>query len=222
MASLVAPINPTTRVLDLGSGYGGAARQLAKTHGCHVTCLNISEVENLRNIQMNKEALQEHQIAVKDGSFEMLPFGDGSFDLVWSQDAFLHSGNRSAVLAEIDRVLVKENGKVIFSDFMTQDNASPEELGPILDRLHLESLGSLDFYRKAFEGRGFRDLGFEDHTTQMRIHYKQVLQELLRQGTILDGKISNHYVQNMTKGLNAWIHGAETGTVIWGIMRFGR
>src|SRR5690606_35134166 len=54
MASKVE-ITPETKVLDIGSGYGGAARYLAKTYGCQVTCLNLSEVENKRNREFNKE-----------------------------------------------------------------------------------------------------------------------------------------------------------------------
>ena len=34
------------RVLDLGSGKGGAARWLAKTYGCHVTCFNLGQKQN--------------------------------------------------------------------------------------------------------------------------------------------------------------------------------
>ncbi|KAF6232062.1 hypothetical protein HO173_009656 [Letharia columbiana] len=36
MAALLAPITSATRILDLGSGYGGAARYLARTYGCKV------------------------------------------------------------------------------------------------------------------------------------------------------------------------------------------
>ena len=42
-------IVPESRVLDIGSGYGGAARYLSQTFHCSVTCLNLSEVENERN-----------------------------------------------------------------------------------------------------------------------------------------------------------------------------
>ena len=40
-----------------------------------------------------------------DGSFEDLPFQDKAYDLVWSQDAFLHSGDRVRVLEEAVRVM---------------------------------------------------------------------------------------------------------------------
>ncbi|MGD8795705.1 MAG: class I SAM-dependent methyltransferase, partial [Thiohalophilus sp.] len=36
------------KVLDIGAGYGGAARYLAKTFGCKVVALNLSEKENER------------------------------------------------------------------------------------------------------------------------------------------------------------------------------
>ena len=38
-------LNTTTKVIDLGCGYGSSARYLADNHGCHVTGTNISEKE---------------------------------------------------------------------------------------------------------------------------------------------------------------------------------
>ena len=48
-------LNTDTKLLDLGSGYGGAARYLAKNFGCHVTCLNLSSNQNERNRALNKK-----------------------------------------------------------------------------------------------------------------------------------------------------------------------
>ncbi|WP_329812578.1 SAM-dependent methyltransferase, partial [Streptomyces sp. GSL17-113] len=42
-----------SRVLDLGSGFGGSARYLAETFGCTVQALNLSEVENQRHKELN-------------------------------------------------------------------------------------------------------------------------------------------------------------------------
>lgn len=55
MAETLGNINTETKLLDIGAGYGGAARYLAETFGCSVTALNLSEKENARNRQLNAE-----------------------------------------------------------------------------------------------------------------------------------------------------------------------
>ena len=91
MASMVRQLGPSTRVLDIGSGYGGSARYLFHHYGCHVACLNLSDVQNARNRDFNAGSKCSLAINVVDGSFEDIPVTDESFDVVWSQDAILHS-----------------------------------------------------------------------------------------------------------------------------------
>src|SRR5690606_18339142 len=91
IAKLLPPMSSATRVLDLGAGYGGAARYLAKTFGCRVAALNLSETENDRHREMNRGAGLDRLIEVVDDSFEDIPFEDATFDVAWSQDAILHS-----------------------------------------------------------------------------------------------------------------------------------
>ena len=90
MASLL-DIDENHRILDLGAGYGGAARYLAKTYSCRVSCLNISKKQNAINIQRNQEQGLTNFINVQEGSFEQLPYSNFSFDVIWSQDAIFHS-----------------------------------------------------------------------------------------------------------------------------------
>lgn len=224
MASLIAPITSAMRILDLGSGYGGAARHLAKTYGCAVCCFNLSEVENERNRKMIQDEGLGHLVSVREGSFEdlrMLP--EGGFDVVWSQDAFLHSGDRKAVVRGIDRVLVKKGGTVVFTDPMAANGVDQRELGPILERLSLESMGEVDSYRHLFEEVGlFLDTGFVDLTQHMEVQYGRVLRELEDRERELKGEISDEYVGNMKVGLKNWVEGARNGKLCWGILRFGR
>ena len=98
IAQTLKTIDRNSRVIDLGAGYGGAARYLAKTYGCQVYCLNLSEVQNQRNRQLNQEQGLGNLVEVKQGSFEEIPYPDDSFDIVWSQDAILHSGDRRGCL----------------------------------------------------------------------------------------------------------------------------
>ena len=219
MPDLLGELAPRQRVLDLGAGYGGAARYLAGTFGCSVVALNLSEVENARNRENNRAQQLDHLIDVVDGSFEEVPFEDGYFDVVWSQDAFLHSGDRAQVIREAARVL-KPGGIFIFTDPMQTDDCPEGVLQPILDRIHLETLGSPDFYREQCAQAGLLEIGFEDHTPQLARHYGRVLRETKRLQPELEEIISRDYIERMKRGLQHWVDGGRSGYLCWGIFRF--
>ncbi|MGW5646159.1 glycine/sarcosine N-methyltransferase [Saccharopolyspora sp. NPDC003752] len=210
-------ITPDTRILDIGSGYGGAARHLAATYGCKVSCLNLSEVENARNLEFTRAAGLDELIEVKDGSFEDIPFQDNAFDIVWSQDAILHSGDRERVLEEVSRVL-KGGGSFIFTDPMAADGAKQKDLGPILDRLNLETMGSPGFYRRELARLGLQNFDFEDLTEFLAVHYGRVLEVLESREAELADRISDEYRTKMKTGLKNWVAGGKAGNLSWGII----
>jgi sarcosine/dimethylglycine N-methyltransferase len=217
MAAQAGPLNDK-HVLDLGSGYGGAARVLAKEHGARVTCLNLSAVENERNRALTRDAGLDNKIMVVDGSFDSIPFEGGTFDVVWSQDAILHAPDRCAVLDEMARVL-KPGGSFIFTDPMQADTLrDTEALRPIYDRIHLPDLASFGFYRQELAERGFQEVSIEELTRHMRTHYARIGEELDARRDELDA--SEAFVNRMLKGLGHWVSGAEGGLLAWGIMHF--
>jgi sarcosine/dimethylglycine N-methyltransferase len=220
VATRLGNITQQTRVLDIGSGYAGAARFLAKAFGCRVTALNLSEVENDRARELNVQQGLGDAIEVVEGAFESLPFDDGSFDVVWSQDAILHSGDRARVVAEAARVLVA-GGQFVFTDPMQADDCPDGVLQPILDRIHLTSLGSPAAYRQMAAGTGLTEVNYETLTGHLVTHYTRVLQEVDQQGDGLDG-ISADYLARMKKGLRHWIDGGERGHLEWGIFHFSK
>jgi len=219
MASKLARLGRDVRVLDIGAGYGGAARYLAKTFGCHVVALNLSAVENERNRQMNREQGLDHLIEVVDGSFEDIPFPDASFDCVWSQDAILHSGNRMRVLQEAVRVM-KPGAELVFTDPMQADDCPAGVLQPILDRIHLQTLGSPGFYTGTLTDLGLEDLGYEDQRHQLVNHYGRVLAETQHREDELAQVVRRDYIARMKKGLGHWVDGGRNGYLAWGIFHF--
>jgi len=212
-------LNPATRVLDVGAGYGGAARWLAREFGCSVTCLNLSEAQNTRNRGMSAEQRLTDRIEVVDGSFEEIPSADGVFDLAWSQDAILHSGRREQVLKELDRVL-KPGAEFIFTDPMQADDCPQGVLQPVLERIHLDSLGSVSFYRQQAQQLGWEELSLFDLTPQLVTHYTRVRQELEKRRQQLSGKVSETYMERMIQGLGHWIDAGKSGYLSWGILHF--
>lgn len=219
LAKCLGEIGPQHKVLDIGSGYGGAARYLADTFGCTVTALNLSEKENERARQCNLDRGLNDKITVVDGSFESIPTDDQSFDIVWSQDAILHSGNRENVLQEVTRVL-KPGGRFVFTDPMQTDDCPEGVLDPVLDRIHLSTLGSPKFYRDSLSANGLTEVSFEEHSRQLVNHYRSVLQETKRRQQELERMVSSEYIQRMKNGLVHWIEGGEKGHLCWGIFVF--
>ena len=175
MANLLT-LNQSTRVLDIGAGYGGSARYLTKTSNCYVDCLNLSETQNQRNHKLNQQHGLSDKIRVIEGNFEAIPLENEQYDIVWSQDAILHSGNRRQVLAEVYRVL-KPGGEFIFTDPMQSDDCPKGVLQPVLDRIHLDSMGSIGFYTFTAEQLGFEKIQIIEMIEQLVNHYSHVLQK---------------------------------------------
>ncbi|PWR01716.1 SAM-dependent methyltransferase [Meridianimarinicoccus roseus] len=207
-------------VLDLGAGYGGAMRKLVKKTGAQAVCLNISETQNDYNRAKIREAGLGDAITVRHGVFEDVPEEDGTFDVVWSQDAFLHSDQRGKILAEAFRVL-KPGGTLIFTDPMQADDVAPGTLQPVYDRLQLNDLGSMQFYRQAAEVAGFALVEQEDLLENLRTHYARVLEELQsNEDKLRDAGASLEYLGKMATGLQNWITAADDGHLAWGIQVF--
>ncbi len=218
MASLLE-LNSQRNVLDIGAGYGGAARYLAQQFGCPVTCLNLSEVQNERNREKNFEQGLNHTIKVVTGDFENLPEGDNTFDVIWSQDAILHSGNRAKVLQEVSRVL-REGGDFLFTDPMQSDDCPPNVLQPVLDRIHLDSLGSPQFYRQTAQQLGLVEIEFVDLSVHLVNHYSHILRSIEQNPEAAIRVSGQDYIERMKVGLNHWIDAGRNGYLTWGIFHF--
>ena len=221
VASKVDFLSKADRVLDLGAGYGGAGRYLATRFGCEVDCLNLSDVQNERNRQLTRAAGLSDRVHVVHANFESVPGPDARYDVVWSQDAILHSGARGRVLSEVARVL-KPGGHFVFTDPMQTDDCPPDVLQPVLDRIHLDSLASPGFYRKHLAALGFEEVDFDQMTDQLRNHYDRVRRVLEARREEMTERCGPDYVTRMLEGLGHWVNGADRGHLTWGILHFRR
>ena len=219
MAARLPRLDRTSRVIDLGAGYGGAARYLARTVGCHVTALNLSAKENARCRAMSEIAGLADRITVVEGSYEEILLPDESIDVVWSQDAILHSGRKDKIFAEVSRVL-RPGGDFVFTDPMESGTGSHEELQPVLERIRLTSMGSFERYARLANRVGLERVEFVDLTQHLVRHYARIRDELIRQRAALENNISSDFADRMLVGLDHWVGAGQRGSLAWGVLHF--
>ena len=214
-------LNANIKLLDLGSGYGGAARYLAKNFGFQVTCLNLSKTQNERNRSLNKKQNLDNLITVVEGNFEDIPYPEDSFDIVWSQDAIVHSANRELVVQEVVRVL-NDSGEFIFTDLMQTNDCPKSILKPVLDRIQLDSLGSFGFYVEQGRKFGVKKTEVQDLSEHLTTHYQRVMEETQDRYVEMVEACGKEYIDKMIQGLKHWVKAGENDYLSWGIVHMNK
>jgi len=91
--------------LDVGSGVGGPARQIALFSQAHVIGLNNNDYQIKRATTLAAEAGLSETVSFKKGDFLHIPYEDNKFDAVYSIEATCHAPELIKVYSEIFRVL---------------------------------------------------------------------------------------------------------------------
>jgi SAM-dependent methyltransferase len=98
-------------VLDVACGSGGISALLAEDLRAHVTGIDI---DAHAVTAANERGAEGCSFEVLDAN-ERLPFADGAFDVVFSNDSVHHLRDRSSVLRDWARVL-RPTGQVLFTE----------------------------------------------------------------------------------------------------------
>ena len=105
----LAGLTPHMHVLDVGGGLGGPARTLAVEFGCRVTVVDLTE-SYLHAARMLTSLMKlEERVAFQLGDATDLPFDDGSFDAVWTQNSGMNIADKEKLYAGFRR-LIRPNG----------------------------------------------------------------------------------------------------------------
>ena len=168
---------------------------------------------------MNKAENLTDLIKVKQGSFEDIPYPDGYFDIVWSQDSIIHSGNRRKVLEEIRRVL-KTGGELIFTDTLQSNNCSPEKLKPAFNRLQIKDAGSFNFYRHTLQELGFEEIKVVGLSEHVSTHYIRFRDDILNRHQEVIDKVSKEAINRTLESIEPWIKFYKKGDMQWGLFHY--
>jgi phosphoethanolamine N-methyltransferase len=154
-------LKPGVRILDVGSGIGGAAFHLAKTYGAIVTGVDLSP----EMINIAKERAEElnapSTVTSILGDVLTEPFAD-KFGIVWSRDALMHIPDKPRLFSHLFE-LTEPGGRLIITDYAKGvGQRSPEFQAYIASTgYHVVDPAS---YGKFLEGAGYVDVVVEDAT----------------------------------------------------------
>jgi phosphoethanolamine N-methyltransferase len=163
------------RVLDIGCGIGGLDEVLAGELGARVTGVDVAKLV----VQVGRERIArsklKDRIEIRLIEPGRLPFADGSFDVVFGKDAWLHIADKAAFFGEVSRVL-KPGGIVACGDWMK----SPGPYSPDMEYFfkmegltyHLVTLAE---YGRLVHGADFTDVALSDITDRNRIEAREEL-----------------------------------------------
>jgi len=98
-------LKPGMKVLDVGCGVGGPAREIARFANCNVVGVNNNAYQIQRAIKHTKSAELEHLVEFVKGNFMELPFPDNHFDAIYQIEATAHAPDKVACYSELYRVL---------------------------------------------------------------------------------------------------------------------
>ncbi|MDW5267599.1 MAG: methyltransferase domain-containing protein [Edaphobacter sp.] len=165
-----AGLEPSTRVLDLGCGIGGPARYLAATFGCRVTGVDLSPAFIDAASYLTERCGLSDLATFQVGNALDLPFEDAAFDTVFLQHVAMNVDDRSALYAEVRRILMP-GGRFAVHDLVLRvgDTVYPVPWARDASTSFLLSEGDT---RAALERAGFKAVLWRDDT-QAALHWFQ-------------------------------------------------
>jgi ubiquinone/menaquinone biosynthesis C-methylase UbiE len=148
-----AGIQSGHHVLDVCSGMGGPARWIAHRLGCRVTGLDFTLSRVEAATRLTRRVKLDDRVDFVHGDATAMPLASDTYDVVMSQEAFLHMPHRAKAIAECARV-VKPGGRIAFTDVVLREPLTPEEEARMATEMHAPRIGSVERHLEALRANG--------------------------------------------------------------------
>lgn len=155
-------LRPGARVLDVGSGIGGAMFHLAKTYGAKLVGVDLASEMIAIAHDRAKEAGSPPGVESILGDVLTLPLEEGSFDLVWSRDALMHIPDKPRLFKRLFS-LNKPGGRLVITDYAKGVGTRSPEFHEYIEKTGYHVVDPAA-YGELLAGAGYRDVVVEDAT----------------------------------------------------------
>ncbi len=167
LASL-AGIDRDCHVLDVCCGMGGPSRYLAHNYGCRVTGIDLAESRIAGATRLTGMTGLGDRVEFRNANALEMPFADGTFDVVISQEAFCHIPDKDTLVAQCARV-VKPGGRIAFTDILVTDSTCQSTRARLQREMTFQELASAVSYKTALEREDCSLLEHHDVSDKWRV-----------------------------------------------------
>jgi SAM-dependent methyltransferase len=156
-------LTPDSHLLDLCSGIGGPARFFARTYGCKVTAIDLSEFNHRTARHRTRAAGLDHLVSCVQGDALEVPLPEANFTHVFGCEAWCYCTDKVRLYRAAHRLL-KPGGVIAFLEAACDTPVrlrTEEHLAPV----HYESVAR---YTSMLQAAGFEAVQQYD-TTELAV-----------------------------------------------------
>lgn len=162
-------------VLDIGSGTGGPACDLARTLGCRVLGVDVSAVGHAQAEARARESGLGHLARFRLGDIHALELPTAAFDVALGLDAWCHIPRRPALLRRC-AALLRPGGRIAFWDHVELRPLPEAERRRFCAGWRFAGLETPRSYVEALEAAGL-EVVFREETSAYAVRfYSRVLE----------------------------------------------
>jgi phosphoethanolamine N-methyltransferase len=202
------------RVLDVGSGIGGAAFHLSRAYGAKVTGIDLAEEMVAIAQERTKQARLTDSVNFLLGDVLETSFPE-PFDIVWSRDAFMHIPDKPRLFSRLYQLLAP-GGRLVITDYARGKSPGKPEFEEYIQKTGYHVIEPLE-YGRLLQGAGFVDVAVDDATPRFIEILKAESRRLVQNRTEFLVSFSDADLNYLVERWEMKIGFCRDGDMKWGI-----
>ncbi len=207
-------MKPGMKILDIGSGLGGAAFYFAEHYDASVVGLDVAEAM----IEISIERRQARKLANVGfclGDIRTYPLPANTFDLAWTRDAILYLPQKHLVWQRVFNS-VKPGGQLFVTDFCRRRERLSKDFAEYLEQCQYY-LQDIDRYANTLAEVGFEVTTSEDITEEFIESLDEEKENLIKHRAEFLGEFEEADYQYLVERWEKKARFCRQGDFRWGL-----